>query len=61
MTWFQTTFSVPSSSRDIDTIFPVQGDIIGYCGSEFHKKPPNEVPQALSDHMNVTSGSNKQV
>jgi len=47
ITQFQTTFSVPSSSsklRDIDTvtIFPVPGDIIGYCRSEFHKNHPKK-------------------
>jgi len=47
------TFSVPSSShkvRDIDTIFPVPGGIIGYCGSEFHKKPAKEAPQLVHKH-----------
>ena len=42
MTRLQTTFSMPSSSpsklKDIYNVFPVPGDIIGYCGSEFHKK-----------------------
>ena len=64
ITQFQTTFSVPCSSsklRDIDTIFPIPGDIIGYCRSEFHKKPPKEAPQALTDRMNGTSGSKKRV
>ena len=39
---YQTTFSLPSSLsgnfKDINTIFPLLGDIIGYCGSEFHPK-----------------------
>ena len=63
VTQFQTTFTVPSSSssklKDIDTNFPVPGDIIGYCGLEFQKKPSKEASQALSDSTNVTSGSKK--
>ena len=56
---YQTTFSVPLSSsdklKDINTIFPLPGDIIGYCGSEFNKNPPKEVPHAVSDRIDVTS------
>ena len=56
---YQTTFSVPLSSsdklKDINTIFPLPGDIIGYCGSEFNKNPPKEAPHAVSDRIDVTS------
>lgn len=64
MLHYQTTFSVPSSSssnlKDIDTIFPLPGDIIGYCGSEFNKKPPKEVLHAINDCIDVTPGLGKE-
>ena len=64
VTQFQTTFSVPSPSssklKDIDTIFPVPGHTLGYCGSKFQKKPCKEAPHSLSDHMSVESGSKKR-
>ena len=56
---YQTTFSVPLSSsgklKDINTIFPLPGDIIGYCSSELNKNPPKEAPHAVSDRIDVTS------
>ena len=61
VTRFQTTFSVPSSNlKDIERVFPVPGDTIGYCGSEFQKNPPKEALKVLSDHMNVASGLKEQ-
>ena len=61
VTRFQTTFSVPSSNlKDIECVFPVPGDTIGYCGSEFQKNPPKEALKILSDRMNVASGLKEQ-
>ena len=29
--------------------------MVSYCGSEFNKNPPKEVPHAVSDRIDVTS------
>ena len=52
---YQTTFSVSRLYKDINTIFPLPGDINGYCGSEFNKNPPTEAPHAASDRIDVAS------
>ena len=61
---YQTTFSLPSSLsgnfKDINTIFPLPGDIIGYCGSEFNKSPPKEAPHAVTDRIDVISKKRSQ-
>ena len=61
---YQTTFSLPSSLsgnfKDINTIFPLPGDIIGYCSSEFNKSPPKEAPHAVTDRIDVISKKRSQ-
>lgn len=53
-TGYQTTFSFLKPSSNIQSIFPVLGDIMGYRASEFPNKPPHKVLYTLSDWIDAS-------
>jgi len=59
-TGYQTTFSLPKLSSNIQNIFPVSGNTMGYCGSGFSNKPPQKALYTLSDRIDASGTANKR-
>ena len=59
VTKYPSTFSFSSGLDNFNEIFPIAGDMVGYCGAEFHCQPPNESLHAVTDRLNLT-GRNKE-
>ena len=51
------TFSFNSQLDNLNEVFPTTGDMVGYCGTEFHCQPPKESPHAITDRLNLSGGA----
>lgn len=59
-TGYQTTFSLPKLSSNIQNIFPVSGNMMGYCESEFPNRPPQKALYTLSDRIDASGTANRR-
>ena len=59
-TGYQTTFSLPKLSSNIQSIFPVPRNMMGYCGPEFPNRPPRKALYMLSDQVVASGKANRR-
>jgi len=59
-TGYQKTFSLPKLSSNIQNIFPVSRNTMGYCGSEFPNRLPQKALYILSDRIDASCTVNKR-